>query len=329
MSTAVKSVTKKPAKVRVKAVAETTPPVAAVTTAAATAAATTTATATNTAATTTAVTAAAATPLSLVISPLRISTMTVTANWGLPINLDCLYSQLKDHFVPIGYPAEGILKSEHNTAVFGACHKDLFTNRKATNKAFFNQDTLILRRRMGSGWKEVNMKLFGSGAIQMTGVPSQEFAVESVEWLLELIKRLPTSPSTAIGTPAVTKVSVQLINTDYTLNHNIQQDNLHRLFIEEYNLFSMLEKTIYQGVNTKYFYNTINKGTGVCNCPTFCKGQGTGSGIGECKRITMSIFRTGTIIITGARTMEQIHEAYRFLNRVFETHATAVLLKRV
>ena len=310
MSTAVKSVTKKPAKVRVKvAIAEvpaTTPTVAAATTAATTTA-----------------------PLSLVISPLRISTMTVTANWGLPINLDCLYSQLKDHFVPIGYPAEGILKSEHNTAVFGACHKDLFTNRKATNKAFFNQDTLILRRRMGTGWKEVNMKLFGSGAIQMTGVPSQEFAVESVEWLLNLIKRLPTSPFTASGTPAVTKVNVQLINTDYTLNHNIQQDNLHRLFIEEYNLFSMLEKTIYQGVNTKYFYNTVNKGTGVCNCPSFCKGQGTGSGLGECKRITMSIFRTGTIIITGARTMEQIHEAYRFLNRVFETHATAVLLKRV
>lgn len=255
--------------------------------------------------------------------------MTVTADWGLPINLDRLYSQLKDYFVPIGYPAEGILKSEHNTAVYGACHKDLFTNRKATKKAFFNQDTLILRRRLGHGWKEVNMKLFGSGAIQMTGVPSQEFAVASVEWLLTLIKQLPISPFTAAGVPAVTLVNVQLINTDYKLNYDIQQDNLNRIFIEDYNLFSMLEKTIYQGVNAKYFYNSINKGTGVCRCPTFCKGKGSGSGVGDCKRITMSIFRTGTIIVTGARTMEQIHEAYHFLNRVFETHATAVLIKRV
>lgn len=92
----------------------------------------------------------------------------------------------------------------------------------------------------------------------------------------------------------------------------------------------MLEKTIYQGVNAKYFYNTNNHGTGVCACglPTFCKGQGTGDGKGECKRITMSIFRTGKIIITGARTMDQIEEAYRFLNRVFDTHKDTVLIKR-
>ena len=92
----------------------------------------------------------------------------------------------------------------------------------------------------------------------------------------------------------------------------------------------MLEKTIYQGVNAKYFYNTNNHGTGVCACglPTFCKGQGTGDGKGECKRITMSIFRTGKIIITGARTMDQIEEAYRFLNRVFDAHKDTVLIKR-
>jgi hypothetical protein len=209
------------------------------------------------------------------------------------------------------------------------------------------------------------MKLFGNGGIQMTGVPSQEFATDSVSWLLELIKRLPQSPfaitnttaTVATGTPvtagtagtagaagaagagtpaantvvvpAVTKISVPLINTDYSLSHDIQQDNLHRIFIEEYNLFSMLEKTIYQGVNTKYFYNTTNNKTGVCRCAAFCKGQGNGSGNGECKRITMSIFRTGKIIITGARQMAQIHEAYEFLNRIFEKHATEVLIKRV
>ena len=211
------------------------------------------------------------------------------------------------------------------------------------------------------------MKLFDSGGIQMTGVKSKEFAVEAVAWLLELIKTLPVSPfrpvdpvinsnsasasvasvaTTATAeskskakpkpkpstntSPSITKVDISLINTDYSLDCDIQQDNLHRLLIERYNLFSMLEKTIYQGVNAKYFYNTNNHGTGVCACglPTFCKGQGTGDGKGECKRITMSIFRTGKIIITGARTMDQIEEAYRFLNHVFDTHKDTVLIKR-
>ena len=261
----------------------------------------------------------------LVISPYRISTMTVTANWGSPFLLDSLFEQLKGFCIPIGYPSEGILKFEHKTQVVGACHKDLFTNRKMTNKSFFNQDTLILRRRFGSGWKEVNMKLFGNGGIQMTGVPSQEFAVASVEWLLDLIRTLPQSPFPPEASVAIQKISVPLINTDYSLNYDIHQDNLHRIFLERYNLFSMLEKTIYQGVNTKYYYNSTNKTKGVCACPTFCKGQGLGNGVGECKRITMSIFRTGKIIITGARTMDQIEETYEFLNRILRAHSSEVL----
>ena len=316
-------------------------------------------------------------------SPLRVSTMTITADWGMPIRLDILFDQLTPYFIPVGYPEEGILKFERKKKVLGACHKDLFTNRKITKNPFYNQDTIILRRPFESGFKEVNMKLFESGGIQMTGVKSKEFATESIAWLLELIKTLPISPFQAVAvaepvavvavaaatttattaataaatatatattsetetapkkvkpktrvitntSPSITKVGISLINTDYSLNCDIQQDNLHRLLIERYNLFSMLEKTIYQGVNAKYFYNTNNHSTGVCACglPTFCKGQGTGDGKGECKRITMSIFRTGKIIITGARTMNQIEEAYRFLNHVFDMHKDTVLIKR-
>jgi hypothetical protein len=87
----------------------------------------------------------------------------------------------------------------------------------------------------------------------------------------------------------------------------------------------MLEKTIYQGVNTKFFYNTHGDGNGICQCANFCKGQGSGNGEGECKRITMSIFRTGSIIITGAREMKQIEAAYNFLNNIFDKHYKTVL----
>ena len=69
----------------------------------------------------------------------------------------------------------------------------------------------------------------------------------------------------------------------------------------------------------------MNPGVGICQCTVPCKGQGTGEGNGQCKRITMSIFRTGRIIITGARQMIQIEAAYEFLNRVFDKHQMAVL----
>ncbi len=254
---------------------------------------------------------------------LRISTMVITAHWGTQINLDSLFNSLRSIIIPVWYPDVGILKFENKNMVLGASHKDIFTNRKITSKSFFNQSTIVLRRRIGEGWKEVNVKLFANGGIQMTGVTSESFAREAIEWLLDLIKTLPNSPFA--DKPAIERFSVQLINTDYALNKFINQDALHKILINEYNLFSMLEKTIYQGVNTKFFYNTKNPEVGICQCENFCKGQGTGDGEGECKRITMSIFRTGRIIITGAREIKQIEAAYSFLNKVFDKHHRTVL----
>jgi TATA-box binding protein (TBP) (component of TFIID and TFIIIB) len=259
---------------------------------------------------------------------LRISTMVITAHWGTQINLDSLFTSLKDLIIPIWFPDVGILKFEHNNMVLGTSFKDIFTNRKITSKSFFNQSTIVLRRKINvgkqdEGWKEVNVKLFANGGIQMTGVTSKEFAKESIQWLLSVLKSLPESPFAS--EPSIDRFSVQLINTDYSIDKYINQDALHKLFINEYNLFSMLEKTIYQGVNTKFFYNSKNVDKGICQCENFCKGQGSGEGEGECKRITMSIFRTGRIIITGAREIVQIEAAYNFLNKIFDKHHATIL----
>ena len=256
-------------------------------------------------------------------SKLRVSTMVITAHWGTPIQLDQLFESLRPILIPIWYPEEGILKFEHKNMVLGSSYKDIFTNRKITSKSFFNQSTIVLRRKTAGGWKEVNVKLFANGGIQMTGVTSEPFAREAMEWLLHIFRSLPATPFKEEA--SIQRFSVQLINTDYALNQFINQDVLHKILINEYNLFSMLEKTIYQGVNTKFFYNARNPGNGICQCKTFCKGQGTGEGEGECKRITMSIFRTGRIIITGARQLKQIESAYDFLNQVFDRHHAKVL----
>jgi hypothetical protein len=77
--------------------------------------------------------------------------------------------------------------------VLGSSYKDIFTNRKITSKAFFNQSTIVLRRKMdgaGDQWMEVNVKLFANGDIQMTGVTSESFARQAMEWLIETICQL-------------------------------------------------------------------------------------------------------------------------------------------
>jgi TATA-box binding protein (TBP) (component of TFIID and TFIIIB) len=262
-------------------------------------------------------------------TPLRISTKVITANMGTTMNAKLLFDTIHQILVPLWWPGEGVLKMEHDKHVVGYASRDAFSKRGVSDKTFFNQSTIVVRKATNAEktqFKEVNVKLFGNGGIQMTGIPAEEFARETLVWLLdELVKvQAPVFASK----PSLEKFKVQLINSDYQVAHPINRTALHNILSRTYGLFSTFESTIYQGVNTKYYYNDKHSDPdrpGICLCTKRCRGQGSGDGPGECKRITMSVFQTGKIIITGGRYMFQLEEAYNFLNRVLQDHAHDVL----
>jgi TATA-box binding protein (TBP) (component of TFIID and TFIIIB) len=262
------------------------------------------------------------------ISPLRISTTVTTCHAGCPIKLHRLFEHFAKWAIPFGYPGDGFLKMEYQTKVIGSSTRDVLTKRKITEKTFFNQATLVIRKMLPSklAWKEVNIKLFANGGIQMTGVPTPEFSLEAITYVIDEIKR--EDPEIFTGTPKINKFRIQLINSDYSINRQIHQEKLHKILSNVYNLFSSHESTIYQGVNTKYYYN--KKGDvlkpGICVCKNACTGQGVGDGDGECKKITISPFSSGKIIITGARDMDQINEAYVFFNEILVMHQSEILI---
>jgi hypothetical protein len=261
----------------------------------------------------------------LSFTPLRISTLVTTGHLGTTIDLQKLFRQMPSLLIPIGYPAEGFLKMEHETKVVGHSARDMLTKRRVSDKTFFNQSTLVIRKkRIGEEeFKEVNVKLFANGGFQMTGVTCEEFSRSVLDWLLAAFASLKEPLS---DTPLrVARFAVQLLNSDYKVSALIKRADLHRVLCSDYRLSSSLETTIYQGVNTKYYYNEeAPNARGICSCPRFCSGQGDGKKIGSCKRITIAAFQTGSIIITGARNKAQLDEAYGFMNEVLQKHAATV-----
>ena len=257
----------------------------------------------------------------LTFTPLRISTLVTTGHFGSTINLSVLFQQIKNILIPIGYPAEGFLKMEHQKNMVGHSARDMLTKRRSSDKTFFNQSTLVIRKRRDDNneYKEVNIKLFANGGFQMTGVTSEEFSRGVLQYVLEEFTKLPNPIS---ETPlTIHKFAIQLLNSDYRISALLKRAELHRILCNTYKLSSSLETTIYQGVNTKYYYNeasTIHNG--VCMCTRFCNGQGDGTSIGACKKITIAAFQTGSIIITGARNIRQLDEAYEFINNILQRH---------
>jgi TATA-box binding protein (TBP) (component of TFIID and TFIIIB) len=262
-------------------------------------------------------------------TPLRISTKVITANMGTTMDAKRLFDTISQILIPLWWTGEGVLKMEYDKSVIGYASRDAFSKRGVSDKTFFNQSTVVVRKAMNpemTAFKEVNVKLFGNGGIQMTGIPAEEFAKETLTWLLEELYKIK-APIFA-EKPSLQKFKVQLINSDYQVAYPINRTALHNILSRTYGLFSTFESTIYQGVNTKYYFNDKHPDPdrpGICLCTKRCKGQGSGSGPGECKRITMSVFQTGKIIITGGRYLFQLEEAYNFLNRVLQDHAHDVL----
>jgi len=261
---------------------------------------------------------------SMKITKLRISTMTTTCQMGSVIKLDVLFDKIKP--IPYWYLGEGILKMEYKGLTKGICRNDIMLRRKRVKKTFFNQSSLVVRLLIEQDqWKEVNIKLFSNGGVQMTGVPDDRTGRNAIEWLASHVEK---SYEGVFPTPRrIHKYETQLVNSDYSIGVPIRREKLHKILVDTYGLFSTFESTIYQGVNTKFYYNKARTSgpPGICLCPDPCDGTGNGEKIGDCKRITISPFQTGRIIITGARNIDQIDEAYAFMNDVFKRHAAEII----
>ena len=276
-------------------------------------------------------------------SDLRISTMTATCKTCLDVNLNVIYKYA--NIQDIDSDKEGIIKIEYgDELVRGTSKKDLDNKKTKKKKVFYNQATIIFKILHGSVKKEVNMKVFTNGNIQMTGLKSIEDGKKAVHMFYEDTKNLKGLISNketgemktvkGIEDPSLFSMEefeIVLINSDYSTHFKIKRDILHSILVKQYKIFSSYEPCIYPGVNSKYFWNLDYKGKpglkeGICHCTKNCTGKGKGKGNGKCKKITISIFQSGNIIITGARSLEQINDAYIFINKVLKKNYS--VLKR-
>jgi len=114
------------------------------------------------------------------------------------------------------------------------------------------------------------------------------------------------------------KYNITLINSDFYVGFKLDRTKVHDFIQNKCNLFCDFDPCIYQGVLVKFYWNELkNIQDGVCNCTIPCNGKGQGNGNGECKKITISIFQSGYIIITGKTNRVEINYIYNYITKLF------------
>lgn len=247
---------------------------------------------------------------------LRISTHTATCKINSNINLKVLAENLELN--------KNIIYIEYGNSVRkGVNSKQLSVKKMNKKKIFFNQITMIIQPEIGF---KNNVKLFNNGSISMTGLKALDHGKKSVNIILDLIKNLSDNEGNYVLDNNDCKIidyNIVLINSDFYIGYEIKRDELHKILINKYKIFSSFEPCIYPGVNSKFYWNEDYKDhefCGRCYCKKSCSGKGNARGDGNCKTITIAAFQSGSIIITGARNIEQINIAYNFINNIFTKH---------
>ena len=105
-----------------------------------------------------------------------------------------------------------------------------------------------------------------------------------------------------------------LINSDFSVNFNINLKKFSKI-LKKKGLFNTYEPDEHSGINLKYYYNSSNQIQGFCNCQSHCATKEKHS---ICTKITLLIFRPGSIIITGSRNIDQLRTAHALIIKLID-----------
>lgn len=248
---------------------------------------------------------------------LHISTMVQIGKLNTKIILKSLAENLNitDNILYIEYGSE-INK--------GFNDKKLSKKKLESKKYFYNQLTLHIHNSLKKN-KRVNVKIFNNGRIQMTGINSDIVGQTTMDIVLKEFLKLSNKEEifSENEVKQVNDLETVLINSDFDVYHEIDRENLHRRIVEN-GYLSSYEPCNYPGVNIKYYFNPLKRNFGICDCDKHCNGKGLND---TCKKITIAVFKSGKIIITGGRNKIHIQTAYEFITEFIDENKEKVLKK--
>ena len=176
----------------------------------------------------------------------------------------------------------------------------------------------------------VNVKVFQNGSLHITGSRTIEDIKVPLEKLIKEIKdaniNILKTENYNISDVYYADISILMINTDFKIfkesecinKFSIKRRTLHTILINEYSMIARFDPSTYPGVKIEYWWNDENN---IRDASTHYDKRNvkSKSNVKEgIKKITIAVFESGSILITGAITIEQVDETYKFICDIIE-----------
>jgi hypothetical protein len=193
----------------------------------------------------------------------------------------------------------------------GLCKKDITSYRCKKKGAFYNCFVVILRLLHKGSFKEIHVKVFNTGKLEIPGIQSDEILNKCLELLTHSIKSFIKSdiPLTYLRE----KTETVLINSNFSCGYYINRDKLYDVLKYKYKINSAYDPCSYPGIQCEFYYDSsLTTQTG--QQPSISDGYNKENII----KISFMIFRTGSVLIVGKCTESILQETYLFLKKLLE-----------
>jgi len=184
----------------------------------------------------------------------------------------------------------------------GLCKKDLICYRKAKKGAFYNCFALILRIKYKEVYKEVHVKIFNTGKLEIPGIQYDDLLIITLNKLVNILK-----PFTNDNLNYNTNISTVLINSNFSCGFYIDRFKLYKILKNKYNINAAYDPCSYPGIQCKFYYNPAK---------TKQDGIKTNEFEDNWSQISFMIFRTGSVLIVGNCNKNILNIIYTYLKNI-------------
>lgn len=208
----------------------------------------------------------------------------------------------------------------------GISKKDLTSYRKKRKGAFYNCFVLIMRLKSKNGYKEVHLKIFNTGKLEIPGIQSSQFLYKALDKLIHILQPFCNQPLAYERD----EVETVLINSNFSCNYFIDRNEFYNILKYKYKIHAIYDPCSYPGIQCKFYYNEDNLlNNGICSCGENCKKKGgCGKGINQCLAVSFMIFRTGSVLIVGHCNEGILMNVYSFLKDILIKECANIFIKK-
>ena len=174
----------------------------------------------------------------------------------------------------------------------GLCQKDILSYRSKKRSAFYNCFVIILRIKYNDKYKEIHIKVFNTGKLEIPGIREDIVLIKALDLLVKLMRKY--SDDNEINYD-LNKSETVLINSNFNCGFYLNRDKLLDILKYKYKIDCIFDACQYPGIQCKYiYYDDFNNKF----------------------KLSFMIFRTGSILIVGKCDEDVLLKVYNFIKDI-------------